>query len=56
MGKFVTSKIEDNITVNFSDAFKEIESDLKVSIRDAASDFFRECVNGTPVVECGSSY
>ncbi len=51
MGKFVTSKIkgEDNITINFSDAFKEIESDLKGSIRDAASDFFRECVNGTPV-------
>ena len=49
MGKYVTSKIEDNVTVNFSDAFKEIESDLKSSVREATSDFFRDCVNGTPV-------
>ena len=49
MGKFVTTKIKDNVTVNFSDAFQEMEADLQASIRGAASSFFRECVTGTPV-------
>jgi hypothetical protein len=51
MGKYVTSKIKghDNITINFSDAFKEIEADLKTSIRNAAGQAFKEMVKGTPV-------
>jgi len=51
MGKYVTSKIKgnDNITINFSDAFKEIEADLKTSVRDAAAQAFKEMVEGTPV-------
>ena len=51
MGKYVTSKIKghDNITVNFSDAFKGMEQDLRDSVRDAAVDAFSSMVKGTPV-------
>ena len=51
MGKYVTSKIKghDNITINFSDAFQNIEADLKTSIRDATGQAFEEMVRGTPV-------
>lgn len=49
MGKFVTTtKKRGNVNINFSDAFKGIDDDIKESVKTSAAKFFRECVEGTP--------
>lgn len=49
MGKFVTTtKKRGNVNINFSEAFKEIDDDIKESVKTSAAQFFRECVEGTP--------
>ena len=42
-------KKSDNVYINFTDAFSDLENDIRESVTDAVQEGWRELVTGTPV-------